>query len=275
MRDLRKVLYAALVLGGVAGLAGGRLAAADKDKEEAAVPAEQLTKKYATDPAGFDADYKGKVVTVEGLVQNTLAKTSPGNTRLLMIQGYRKPGEPVAYSVRCLWTDAFADLRIGHKVRVQGTCQGHSPTLYAAELRDCKLLRVLADDYPPGKPVQEEIKKLQGKWKVTSAEAGGKPQKVKDVGFEEITIEGYAIEVRGGNQIYDWGLALDPTRTPKAMDFVNPDQSFIPLIYALEGDKLRLALPPLAKNLKDTKRPEDFDKPAGKLLILVAERQKP
>src|ERR1043166_2810769 len=139
-----------------------------------AVDAVALTKVYAENGADFDTKYKGKTVTVEGRVAGTGVKL--GKATFLMIDGYTKPGQPFSHQIRCEESSPdFEGIRIGHQVQIRGTVQGYSDTSVAAEMRDCKVVKVFANDYPPSKAAKADVKKLQGVWKVASAEANGKP----------------------------------------------------------------------------------------------------
>src|SRR5262249_8136362 len=219
-----------------------RLSALDPQGEDV-VSALQLTKEYAENPAEFDKKYKGKTVTVEGTVSSASVKDvavggKPART-FLIIEGYNKPGEG-PFIVRCEESGPdFEGIRSGHKVRIKGTVQGHSPTLQAAELRDCKVVKVFADDYPPSKAAREDVKKLQGKWKITGAEAEGKKLDAKQAGFDAITFEGYNVHLHQGDKLYAFGLAVNPEKSPKTLDLLGGKVP-LPCIYALEGDRLRL-----------------------------------
>jgi uncharacterized protein (TIGR03067 family) len=279
MRKLRVFLASALLLAGlvVPVLTAPRGRAAD-DKEEA-VTAQQLTKLYAESPAEFDKTYKGKAVTVEGVVSATGARgfvpagQAPGKS-YLMIQGYSKAGAPVPYGVRCEESGPdFEGIHTGHKVRIRGTVQGHSPTSVAAELRDCKVVKVFADDYPPSKAVREEVKKLQGKWKVVGGEASGTKLGPGQAGFDAIHVEGYGVELHRGKQVLPFGLSLDPDKTPKTIDLIG-ERATLPCIYSLEGGQLRLALPAGRPKEGKFQRPETLDTAKSNALVLIAERQK-
>jgi uncharacterized protein (TIGR03067 family) len=237
-----------------------------------------MMKVYAEDPAKFDKDYKGKTVTVEGRVSTTGVKltaavgTQTNAKTYLMLDGYTKPGSPVPYQVRCEESGPdFEGLHTGHKVRVRGTVQAHSDTSVAAELRDCKVVKVFAKDYPPSKAARAEVKKLQGKWKVVGGEADGKKLAAKQAGFDAVSFEGYQAYLHQGNQLLSFGLVLDPDKSPKAMDLVGGKT--LPCIYTLEDNHLRLMLPPPVKG-GDFTRPEGLDTAQHKGLVLDAERQK-
>src|SRR5262249_44624139 len=147
----------------------------------------------------------------------------------------------------------------------------HSPTLQAAELRDCKVVKVFADDYPPSKAAREEVKKLQGKWKITGAEAEGKKLDAKQAGFDAVSFEGYNVLLHQGDKLYSFGLHGDQEKSPKAMD-LRGGKAPLPCIYRREGGRLRLALPAAGKD--GFTRPETLDTTKTKALVLNAEREK-
>jgi uncharacterized protein (TIGR03067 family) len=278
MRCSRIVVACGLFLGGGCLLltspdlaAGGK----DKGKDGPAISAVQLTREYATDPAGFDKKYKGKEVVVEGIVKATHAHEVQPRRRMILLEGYQKPKDPIGYIVRFPATAEFDGVRIGHKVRVRGTCQGHKETLFAAELRDPKLVRVFGDDYPPGAAVKAALRQLRGDWKVVRAEAKGEKLTAKDIEVEGFAIEGRNLTLKlTENRVADLGLVLDPTKKPATMDWVNPDDSRTRLIYELKGDRLRVGMPVSPKGPKGAKRPAGFDVAKEPVLVITAERAK-
>src|SRR5262245_20972700 len=107
------------------GLTLGGADAQEGKKDEAALTVEQITKVYADDPEGFDKKYKGKVVTVEGVVDYTTGPDIISKQRFAILKGsYKKAGEVLPHLVRCIVPE-IDDLRTGHSVRIRGTCQGH------------------------------------------------------------------------------------------------------------------------------------------------------
>lgn len=243
---------------------------AGQDKDEP-VAATELMKVYASGPAAFDKAYKGKTLTIEGIVSNSSVKD--GQKSFLMIAGYKKQGAAISNDVRCEESTAdFEGIRVGHKVRIRGTLQGHSETSSAAELRDCKVVKVFADDYPPSKAVKEEVKKLQGPWKVVAMEANGKKLAGAEAPFTNLTVEGYKIYLHQGNQAMLFGVTFDLAKDPKQIDLVGANAS-LPSIYALDGDKLQLFLPALLKG-GGFRRSSGFDTVKNAGILLKAERQK-
>lgn len=245
------------------------LGAGDKENDKA-IAVLELTKDYAENAGDFDKKYKGKVVTIEGVVGTTGVKVA-GKT-FLMMDGHTKPGDKYAHMVRCEESGPdFEGIRKGHKVRIKGTVQGRSETSVAAELLDCKVVKVFADDYPPTKAARAEVKKLQGVWKVVGGEAEGKQLGPKQAGFDAVSFEGYTAYLHQGDQLLPFGLALDPDKTPKTLDLLG-GKATLPCIYALDGGKLRLVLPAPTKG--GFTRPVGFDTTKTQCLLLSAEAQK-
>jgi uncharacterized protein (TIGR03067 family) len=131
---------------------------------------------------------------------------------------------------------------------------------------------------PVTKAAKEEMAKLQGSWKVISWQAAG-----KDIPFGEgmqLVVKGDTMALRaGGKEVKAWSITVDPSRKPKAMDWIMGEEKVpLPAIYSLEGDDLRICFPLLPKKgqkieVKIT-RPESFetkDKPFG---LFVLKREK-
>ena len=254
--------------------------AADKEKGDAPVVlAEALAKEYATDPDAFDKKYKGRVVTVEGMVTHITRPGPLDKEPFCVLAGYTKPGERFGVQVNCTIGAGFEGVRIGHKVRVKGAVEGHSKTRLAAVLKDCTVVKVLADDFPPSKEAAAAVKTLQGKWKVTAVE--GTKATANQLGVEEIEVDGYQMVWRAftgkkegvtGREIL-FGLSVDPAKKPKEMTLYLSAGS-LPGLYELDGDKLRVCVPLLAKSLKDAKRPTELAIGADGLVVITAERTK-
>jgi uncharacterized protein (TIGR03067 family) len=258
------------MIGTLVSWAGLPLVNAGEKEKDKVIAVLELTKDYAENAGDFDKKYQGMVVTIEGVVGTTGVKVA-GKT-FLMMDGYTKPGDKYAHLVRCEESGPdFEGIRKGHKVRIKGTVQGHSETSVAAELLDCKVVKVFADDYPPSKSARAEVKKLQGMWKVVGGEAEGKQLGPKQAGFDAVSFEGYTVYLHQGNQLLPFGLALDPDKAPKTLDLLG-GKATLPCIYASDGGKLRLVLPASAKG--GFTRPEGFDTTKTQCLLLNAEQQK-
>jgi uncharacterized protein (TIGR03067 family) len=131
------------------------------------------------------------------------------------------------------------------------------------------------------KAVKEELKKLQGTWKATSAEMGGKAFTGKAIGMEKARFKGNKMTfLAGEKEVGTFEIKLAPSKEPKQMDWVK-DKKYAPLpcIYELKDDELRICFPLLPKKGEKVKfelrRPASFetkDKPFG---LVVLKREKP
>jgi hypothetical protein len=140
MSATRSLRVLALVVLAVA--AGTILATGARAEEKTdVIPAAKLAEVYATDPAAFDKTYKGKKLQVEGVVELPKAQDSISKKDYVMLKGFQKKGDSFPTLVRCEMTKDLEGLKAGQTVRVEGTCRGHVPTLAAAELTDCKLVK--------------------------------------------------------------------------------------------------------------------------------------
>lgn len=256
-----RIVLAAVITALVLPVAGAQ----DKD---APVSALELTKVYSQGAAEFDKTYKGKTITIEGVVSG--AGLKDGAKSFLMIKGYFKA--PISHDARCVETADFEGLRVGHKVQIRGAVHGHSEMSAAAELRNCKIVKVFADDFPPTAAVKEEVKKLQGKWKVLVHEANGKKLEGNEAPFTEVTIEGYNVYLHQGSSLLHFGLKLNLGKTPNQVDLVG-SQATLPSIYALDGDMMQLYLAEVLKN-GGFRRPGGFDTTKYGGILLKIERQK-
>ena len=131
-----------------------------------------------------------------------------------------------------------------------------------------------ADD----KAVKAEMKKLEGAWKTSSAEMGGKEFKPADIGMEKVRIKGSKLTfLTKDKEVATFEITIDPSKKPKHMEWVKSKKADpLPCIYELKGDELKLCFPllPKEKAKVEIKRPEGFetkDKPVG---LIVLKRQK-
>ena len=134
---------------------------------------------------------------------------------------------------------------------------------------------LLAED-PKVASVDEELKAMQGMWKVSTANVGGKEADFKKLGMEKFRIAGTKLTLLSrGKVLMNVELSIDPSQSPKQMDWSDPKRGKYPLIYSLEGDTLQLCFP-LTKTKLDAplERPMDFQNPGKPIVLLKAERQK-
>jgi uncharacterized protein (TIGR03067 family) len=126
-------------------------------------------------------------------------------------------------------------------------------------------------------PPKSDKEKLQGKWKVVSAEANGREAPDAEKLKREWTFEGDKIIVKVGEEKRESTFKLDPGTKPKAIDIIPPEGSTenngkpFKGIYALEDDRLKICfVPDMAE------RPSEFATKEGyRALLLMLERVKP
>jgi len=130
------------------------------------------------------------------------------------------------------------------------------------------------------KKTKEEIKKLKGTWRITSAEAQGKAIKLKDLGMDRVIITADKMTFKSrGKEVKVWAYAVDPSKKPKEMDWNNPGaRAPHPAIYELKGDTLKVCFPILPigtdKPAPEVTRPKAFITKGGQFMMFIARRQK-
>lgn len=116
---------------------------------------------------------------------------------------------------------------------------------------------------------REELKQMQGKWKVTKLVIDGQPGPKEALGAA-VTIKGDTLTVTlkrpdGKEETRSMTMHLDPTRTPKQID-MKPARDVPALgIYELKGNTLTIcgADPPKSKD-----RPARFESKKGEHRVL-------
>src|SRR4051794_21818969 len=98
---------------------------------------------------------------------------------------------------------------------------------------------LLAADAPKDETVQQELKNLQGTWKVIRFEVGGTDQTAK--GPKEISIKGDELQGLAPNVKF----RIDPAKNPKTLDLIDKGDAkrTFPLIYELKADELKIVIP--------------------------------
>jgi uncharacterized protein (TIGR03067 family) len=103
-----------------------------------------------------------------------------------------------------------------------------------------------ADEKEKAKAIEQEQKKLKGRWKQVSVETGGQERAVPDQAAPIVTIDGdkWISETRKGK--VESTFVIDPTQSPKAFDWVRkaPDEKAKDVvqkcIYELDKDTLTI-----------------------------------
>jgi uncharacterized protein (TIGR03067 family) len=131
---------------------------------------------------------------------------------------------------------------------------------------------LLAADAPGDEAVQQEVKKLQGTWKVVGFEVAGKDQIAK--GPKQIVIKGDELQGLAPNVKF----RIDPSKKPRALDLIDKGDSkkVFPLIYELKDDELRIAFSLVRAGAGEApKRPDSFQTKDKPLALITAKREKP
>lgn len=136
---------------------------------------------------------------------------------------------------------------------------------------------------------EEALKTLEGTWKVQSFEMGGMQMPAAKAGMDSVVIKGDKLTIMsGGKGVKTFGITVDPSKTPAAMDWINQEikeAAPLPCIYAVKDGELRLCVPLLPTKdadpkklpkelLKGPQRPEKFETTDKPLMLIVAKKEK-
>src|SRR5262249_39057488 len=118
---------------------------------------------------------------------------------------------------------------------------------------------------------KQELKLLQGTWRVVAVQIDGKSQPAEK-SPKEIVIAGNKLSGIGPEMT----TTLDPTKKPKWVDltFKKEDKDYaVRAIYEIVGDNLKLCIPlaPVGK-MFENKRPDSFDTVGKAVALFKAER---
>jgi uncharacterized protein (TIGR03067 family) len=122
----------------------------------------------------------------------------------------------------------------------------------------------------------DELKKLEGIWKIESLQDSGKEASREETQRITLEIKGTTLSARAGDRSAGKGtVKLDPSKTPKAIDLTpeeGPEKGKTGLgIYQLEGDTLKICIAEPGKE-----RPKEFvSKPGTQTTLMVLKRVKP
>jgi uncharacterized protein (TIGR03067 family) len=148
---------------------------------------------------------------------------------------------------------------------------------YAPLLIGVVLLSVA--DASGGDAAKEELKKLQGTWKVVEMEAAGKPL-LEGKKTLPLVIEGEKLTIMDNTM----GMKIDPTPRPRLLDLLlakGEERLTLKCIYALDKDELKICMPLLPKKgqkdvdpAKVNQRPKSFETAGKPLVLITAKREK-
>ena len=115
----------------------------------------------------------------------------------------------------------------------------------------------------------DDLKAMEGKWKVEAAEAGGKALESEDMKELIVTITGDRYEVQVKDKTDRGSLKLDETQNPKLMDATDTEGEdagkVIKAIYELKGDTLRVCY--------GAERPKEFATKEDAAVLLITYRR--
>ena len=119
-----------------------------------------------------------------------------------------------------------------------------------------------------------DLKDMEGTWKVESAEAGGQKVESEDLKAIVVKITGDRYEVKTKDKLDAGTLKLDETQKPKTMDATDTEGldagKVVKAIYELSGDTLRVCYA-----LEGAERPAEMaTKEGSPLLMLTYKREK-
>jgi uncharacterized protein (TIGR03067 family) len=139
---------------------------------------------------------------------------------------------------------------------------------------------LLAAEPAPEDAAARDKEKLVGTWAVVSVEANGQrfpAEMTRDHQF--IFAADKLTRKKGGKLESEAAYRLDPAKTPKRMDFFDPKdakQKVVPILYALEGDTLKLCFRTDYKKVTMRVRPTKLDGGAdSEQVLMVLKREKP
>ena len=118
----------------------------------------------------------------------------------------------------------------------------------------------------------DDLKALEGKWKVETAEAQGKPAEAPELRELIVTITGDRYEILVNGETDRGSLKLDEMQKPKFMDATDTEGEnvgkVIKAIYEVTGDTLRVCYA-----MKGDERPTEFATKEGTSLLLITYRR--
>src|SRR5262245_48793183 len=121
-----------------------------------------------------------------------------------------------------------------------------------------------------GDDAKAHLKRLQGKWQVTSAISRGEKIPAEDIAELLLTIDGEKITIRDKDKVQDrMTCKLDPSKKPAAIDFTHTEGAnkgkTDHAIYKLDGDVLTICV----NEKSGEERPSEFASKAGSSHSLI------
>ena len=120
----------------------------------------------------------------------------------------------------------------------------------------------------------DDLKAMEGTWKVESAEAGGKKIEAEEILSLVLKISGARYEVHLKDKIDAGTLALDEQATPRTLDATDTEGEdvgkVVKAIYEISGDTMKVAY-----TLDGGERPKEFaTKEGAPGLLMIYKREK-
>jgi uncharacterized protein (TIGR03067 family) len=147
--------------------------------------------------------------------------------------------------------------------------QLHAGPPMMAQFKSIRIKTLSGQDQAEG----EDLKKIQGAWEPTSAQAEGAQIPADDLSSIVVTIKDHAYSVELGDRTDEGDLSLDPSKQPRQMDVharSGPDEGQTLLaIYELSGDTWRVCYARAGKP-----RPEAFTTSEGSQRVLISYKRK-
>jgi uncharacterized protein (TIGR03067 family) len=143
--------------------------------------------------------------------------------------------------------------------------------LVLAAMLSCAAAASAGDESEKAKAVGQELKRLEGEWRIVAAEQGGEAVASKD----RVVFSGRKCTVTNPEtkDVFANTITIDPSKTPRQIEVTNTKtkQTWVG-IYELKGDRLRAVF----QGEKDGKRPTEFNTKKGSLEVMYTyERVKP
>ena len=114
--------------------------------------------------------------------------------------------------------------------------------------------------------------KIQGTWKVVSAEDSGRKAPDEAVKNMKWVITKDTITYKFGDKTTKWSYKLDATKKPKWIDLTEGDRTMLG-IYELDGDNLKICFPEGRKGERSTafeSKPDSVND-----ILIILKREKP
>jgi uncharacterized protein (TIGR03067 family) len=136
--------------------------------------------------------------------------------------------------------------------------QLHAGSPMMAQFKNLRLKPLSAD-----KAGADELKPLQGTWRIVSTETEGSAITPEDMARIVLTISNNTYNVDNNGRIDEGSFTVDPSKAPKQMEIQTGAGRTMPAIYEMDGDNLKVCYP-----RRGGQRPESFKGGATSLLIV-------